>query len=49
MELLAQGFQLAAKVESNTVNGVDAPVQIPISLNTSRAMRKLSTAAGTPQ
>jgi hypothetical protein len=49
MQLLAQRFELAAKVESNTVNGVEAPVQIPISLNTSRAMRKLSTAAGTPQ
>jgi len=31
MELFAQGFQFAAKVESNTVNGVDALIQIPIS------------------
>jgi hypothetical protein len=31
MQLLTQGFEFTAKVESNTVNGVDALVQIPIS------------------
>ena len=31
MQLFAQGFKLGAKVESNTVNGVDALVQMPIS------------------
>ena len=49
MQLLTQGLEFGAKIESNTVNGVGALVQMPISWNTSRAMRKLSTAAGTPQ